>query len=161
VLIPATILWASTDTPYTWTLANPGQIIFWAALLAGSVGLALRVWTDSLFVRFGDGTLAPWNPPKNLVVRGPCRHVRNLVITSVVIIMFAESMFFQSWPLAVWPLTFFVVHLVYFPLTEERGLKRRFGEEYRAYQTNVPRWIPQLRAWPGPQHHERIRPLHS
>ena len=32
-----------------------------------------------------------------------------------------------------------------FRLVEERALQRRFGDDYRLYKTNVPRW----RAWDG------------
>ncbi|MGA2257743.1 MAG: hypothetical protein ABSG53_24030 [Thermoguttaceae bacterium] len=34
------------------------------------LGLALMVWTNRLFTTVGNGTLAPWNPPQKLVVRG-------------------------------------------------------------------------------------------
>jgi protein-S-isoprenylcysteine O-methyltransferase Ste14 len=40
-------------------------------------GLALFVSTLFLFATEGRGTLAPWDPPKHLVVRGPYRFVRN------------------------------------------------------------------------------------
>ena len=35
----------------------------------------------------------------------------------------------------------------YFPLVEEWALERRFGDDYRSYKTNVPRWIPRPRPW--------------
>jgi protein-S-isoprenylcysteine O-methyltransferase Ste14 len=41
----------------------------------------------------------------------------------------------------------FAVNAVYFPLVEEPGLRRRFGEDYDAYRANVPRWIPRRRPW--------------
>jgi protein-S-isoprenylcysteine O-methyltransferase Ste14 len=34
-----------------------------------------------------------------------------------------------------------------FVLVEEPGLERRFGDSYRAYKANVPRWIPRLTPW--------------
>jgi protein-S-isoprenylcysteine O-methyltransferase Ste14 len=36
---------------------------------------------------------------------------------------------------------------VYFVLQEEPGLERRFGDDYRAYKRNVPRWIPRRTPW--------------
>jgi protein-S-isoprenylcysteine O-methyltransferase Ste14 len=42
---------------------------------------------------------------------------------------------------------FFIGNAIYFPLIEEKGLEKRFGDEYRDYKANVPRWIPRLRAW--------------
>ena len=39
----------------------------------------------------------------------------------------------------------FLINAIYLPLVEERGLERRFGEEYLAYKRQVPRIIPSLR----------------
>jgi protein-S-isoprenylcysteine O-methyltransferase Ste14 len=44
---------------------------------------------------------------------------------------------------------FFAVNATYIPLVEEPGLVERFGDEYRRYRRNVPRWIPRLRPWAG------------
>ena len=32
---------------------------------------------------------------------------------------------------------------------EESGLEKRFGESYREYRRNVPRWLPRFRPWSG------------
>ena len=150
VFVPALILWLARDGPYRAAFAGPGALRFWLALAIGGCGLALAVWTVRLFVRVGRGTPAPWDPPRKLVVRGPYRHVRNPMITSVIAMLGAESLLFASWPLAVWMLAFFAINAVYFPLSEEKGLEKRFGEDYRIYRDNVPRWIPRLRPWTGP-----------
>ena len=149
VLIPAFILWGSSGTKYAAEVARPNQVVFWLASLVAGTGLALRVWTDALFLKFGNGTLAPWNPPTKLVIRGPYRHVRNPMISSVVVILLGECLFFQSWPLAVWAVLFFGVHLIYFPMIEEKGLIKRFGKDYLIYKANVPRWIPRIHPWLG------------
>ena len=59
----------------------------------------------------------------------------------------AESLFFGSWHLAGWLTVFFVGNAIYFLLVEERALEQRFGDDYRLYKANVPRWIPSWRAW--------------
>jgi protein-S-isoprenylcysteine O-methyltransferase Ste14 len=46
-----------------------------AALLAA--GFALLLWCVREFYVSGRGTLAPWEPPRHLVVGGPDRLVRN------------------------------------------------------------------------------------
>lgn len=150
VFVPAAILWLTQGGAYQAMPAGPGAFRFWLALAIGGCGLAMAVWTVRLFTRFGEGTPAPWDPPRKLVVRGPYRHVRNPMITSVITMLLAESLLFASWPLAVWMLVFFLVNAVYFPLSEEKGLEKRFGEDYRIYRDNVPRWIPRLRPWQGP-----------
>lgn len=151
VLIPATILWTTDSTQYAGKLVDPSHVVFWFALPLGAIGLSLGVWTVSLFKQFGEGTPAPWEPPKKLVIRGPYQYVRNPMITSVVIVLVAESILFGSWPMFAWMLFFLAGNIIYFPLVEEKGLEKRFGGDYRLYKANVPRWIPRLRAWPGLQ----------
>ncbi len=150
VFVPALVLWLTRDEPIRATLAGPQTIRFWLALAIGGGGFALAVWTVRLFVRVGQGTPAPWDPPQRLVVQGPYRHVRNPMITSVIAMLAAESLLLASWPLAAWMLVFTAVNAVYFPFSEEKGLEKRFGEDYRIYRDNVPRWIPRLRPWTGP-----------
>ena len=72
------------------------------------------------------------------------------MITSVLVLLAAEALAFRSWPLAGWLLAFFVANAIYFPLVEEKGLARRFGEDYARYRSNVPRWWPRLTPWRGP-----------
>jgi protein-S-isoprenylcysteine O-methyltransferase Ste14 len=117
-----------------------------AGLLAAA-GVALGAWTASLFARFGKGTAAPWDPPRRLVVRGPYRHVRNPMITGVILILAAEALVFCSWTLAAWCGAFALANALYMPLVEEKRLVRRFGEAYERYHANVPRWLPRLKPW--------------
>ncbi len=53
-------------------------------------------------------------------------------------------------PLVAWLLVFVAANAIYIPLIEEPGLERRFGEDYRRYKANVPRWVPRLSPWQGP-----------
>ena len=130
----------------TWlTLA---AVLMGAVLIA--VGVALLSWTVWLFHITGKGTLAPFDPPKRLVVRGPYRHVRNPMITGVVSILFGEALVLRSPGLLVWAVTFVLFNMIYFPLVEEPGLSKRFGPSYDEYRGNVPRWLPRARAWSQP-----------
>jgi protein-S-isoprenylcysteine O-methyltransferase Ste14 len=151
VLIPAVLLWVSQNTRFAADLSGPRQIAFWVGLCAVVVGLILLIWTITLFARLGRGTLAPWEPTKRLVVRGPYRYARNPMITGVLFILLGEALVFQSWPIAIWIVFFFMINAIYFPLVEEKDLERRFGEEYVLYGKNVPRWIPRLRPWDKPK----------
>lgn len=146
-VIPAIILTATRESRYAAVWLSAADWRLAAALLAGVGGLTLAVWTVTLFVRVGRGTPAPWEPPQNLVIRGPYRHVRNPMISGVILILSAESIFSQSWPLAAWTTTFTLLNALYLPLVEEKQLEKRFGDAYRQYTAHVPRWAPRLRPW--------------
>jgi len=139
VVVPAIIVWRS------------GANIELVPALLGAVliglGLVLVVWTVKLFVTVGEGTLAPWDPTSRLVVRGPYRHVRNPMITGVACALAGEAALLGSLALLIWLGGFVAVNAIYFPLVEEPGLRRRFGDNYDVYRANVPRWLPRLRPW--------------
>ena len=145
--IPACIVWFTKDTGVAAAPIGIDQTAFWPAILVGGIGMGLCVWTVRIFMTFGRGTPAPWDPPEKLVIRGPYRHVRNPMIIGVLLMLTAEAILLQSWPVAMWTIVFFIGNALYFPLVEERGLERRFGRDYRFYKAHVPRWMPRLRPW--------------
>jgi protein-S-isoprenylcysteine O-methyltransferase Ste14 len=112
-----------------------------------AVGLLLFAASLRRFVAEGRGTLAPWDPPQRLVVRGPYRHVRNPMISGVVLVLFGEALLLRSSSHLLWAVTFFGINALYIPLLEEPLLERRFGADYREYHRNVPRLLPRLRPW--------------
>lgn len=120
-----------------------------AVLLAG--GFALFAWCVALFARVGQGTLAPWDPTQRLVAVGPYRHVRNPMISGVLLMVTGQALLFRSPAVAAWAGAFLGINQIYFLLSEEPGLDRRFGESYREYRAHVPRWLPRLRPWSGEQ----------
>jgi protein-S-isoprenylcysteine O-methyltransferase Ste14 len=115
-----------------------------------AAGLAMLVWTVSLFIRIGRGTLAPWDPTRKLVIAGPYAFVRNPMITGVLSMITGEAIAFGSSSVGWWAVIFFAVNHGYFIVSEEPGLQRRFGAEYEEYKRNVPRWIPRPTAWRPP-----------
>ena len=112
-----------------------------------AVGLVLFAASLRRFVTEGRGTLAPWDPPRRLVVRGPYRFVRNPMISGVVFVLFGEALVLRSMPHAAWAAGFFALNLIYIPLVEEPMLEARFGESYREYRRHVPRFRPRLSPW--------------
>ena len=143
VAVPWAILQLSNDVCYAWMCTFPLSIVrlVVAGLLLGG-GFVLFVWTNILFIRQGDGTLAPWYPAQKLIVEGPYRYMRNPMIGGVLLMLLGEGVLFTSIPIFLWFLAFFVLNAIYLPLSEERGLKNRFGEEFERYLENVPAWIP-------------------
>jgi protein-S-isoprenylcysteine O-methyltransferase Ste14 len=146
-IIPFIIIWLTRGTQFAVSVASPQQVVFWLAILVVGIAFVLIIRTVTLFFKVGKGTPAPWDPPKRFVVLGPYRYMRNPMITGALLVLLAESLIFQSWPLACWMCVFFIGNTIYFPLVEEKGLERRFGEEYAVYCRNVPRWIPRLKPW--------------
>jgi protein-S-isoprenylcysteine O-methyltransferase Ste14 len=143
--IPLLIHWFSEDWPFGDALLNVwGQIL--AAILAAPA-LALAITTMRLFIFDGEGTPAPWDPPKNFVVSGPYRHVRNPMLTAVILLILAEAAALQSLALLGWAVVFFFLNTAYFVFVEEPGLERRFGETYLQYKASVPRWIPKMQRY--------------
>lgn len=114
-----------------------------------AAGLALVIWSVSLFARVGQGTLAPWDPTRRLVVRGPYRQVRNPMISGVALLLAGQALWTGSWKLAVWLTLVIVLNHLYFLGVEEPGLDARFGQSYRDYAAHVPRWIPRRTPWMG------------
>lgn len=113
------------------------------------LGLAVLIVCVRRFIVKGKGTLAPWSPAQNLVKDGLYRHVRNPMISSVLLILLGEAFVFRSWLLLLWFFIFFVINHVYFLVFEEPDLLKRFGSEYMEYKSKVPRWIPALRCSTG------------
>jgi protein-S-isoprenylcysteine O-methyltransferase Ste14 len=111
------------------------------------LGVALFVSSLYQIAKRGWGSVAPWDPPRRLVVRGPYRRVRNPMISGVLFTLFGEALLLQSLPLAGWALAFFLLSTTYVPVLEEPQLEARFGEEYRRYRRHVSRFLPRLRAW--------------
>ena len=149
VFVPAVILLFSRGTRFSPDLQYPTEVTFFFAMAMAAVGVFLAVKTSTLFTKHGEGTPAPWEPPKKLVVRGPYRYVRNPMISGAVLILLGETILFNSWPLFVWTLVFLAAKMLYLPLVEEKELIERFGEPYLEYMAQVPRWIPRFKRWDG------------
>jgi len=107
-----------------------------------ALGLYIMIITISTFIRIGKGTLAPWSPTRKLIIGGIYGYVRNPMIIGVIIVLIGESIAVESLNILIWTGMFFLINNIYFILYEEPNLEKRFGNEYREYKKNVPRWIP-------------------
>jgi protein-S-isoprenylcysteine O-methyltransferase Ste14 len=159
VVIPALIVASTQEVSVGWGLPTAPAVLA-AVLGIGliALGLLLIVRTVALFATEGQGTLAPWDPTRRLVVRGPYRHVRNPMISGVLSLLLGEAALLGAPPLLAWFGGVFAVNAAYLPLVEEPGLVRRFGADYETYRDHVPRWLPRLRAWEGEGSAQRGKP---
>lgn len=142
VVIPSLILYFSG-----YNYNTPEKVFLISGILLLIFGLYLAVRTMVLFNNVGKGTLAPWAPPKNLVVEGPYCYVRNPMIIGVLLILISEYFLLNALPILWWAVLFFIINNIYFRIYEEKQLKKNFGEDYIKYKKNVPMWIPRLTPW--------------
>jgi protein-S-isoprenylcysteine O-methyltransferase Ste14 len=156
VLLPVTVtivvpVWIVRR--YHVPVALPNTAVGLLVVLSGVVVLAVGfcLFAASLWHFFteGRGTLAPWDPPRRLVVRGPYRYVRNPMISGVIFMLAGEALILRSIPHAWWTAIFAGMNAIVIPLTEEPVLKLRFGDDYRVYCENVRRFVPRVKPWEG------------
>lgn len=107
----------------------------------GVIGL---LWCVRDFYVSGRGTLAPWDPPKHLVIVGLYRFTRNPMYVAVLTILIGWSLLYQSGLLAGVGVVIAIVFHLRVLLHEERWLRQQFGTEWDRYAARVPRWWPRV-----------------
>jgi protein-S-isoprenylcysteine O-methyltransferase Ste14 len=131
-----------------WYLPAPLNFI---PTIVGCLLIALGVYllaiTTYFFAKIGGGTVAHWSPPTKLVIHGIYRYVRNPMVLGVVLTVLGETIFFGSISMFVLFLVLFIGNHILFIKYEEPNLIKRFGDDYREYMKNVPRWLPRLKPW--------------
>ena len=145
IVIPLVLL-VLTHQRFFWHLEFP--IILLPAIFGFSsimFGTYILVITIKLFHNIGKGTLAPWNPPKSLVVIGPYKYIRNPMIGAVLLVLLGEVIITGSIILFSWLILFLITNIMYFIYSEEPELIKRFGNNYKNYKKTVPMFIPRLK----------------
>ena len=107
-------------------------------------GSFMLLWCFWDFVQKGRGTPAPIDPPKELVVSGLYRRVRNPMYVGVLAVIFGHFLWFGYWNLLIYALVIFSAFHLFVTQYEEPNLKKRFGAAYEKYLMEVPRWIPRI-----------------
>jgi protein-S-isoprenylcysteine O-methyltransferase Ste14 len=121
-------------------------------IIAGAVGLsgtALLLWSIWQFFAEGRGTLAPVDPPRELVVRGPYRFTRNPMYNGVMAMLLAASWIWNSEAVFYYALMLFCFYHLFVVFYEEPALRSRFADEYEHYRAHVPRWGVTFRPYVG------------
>jgi len=114
-------------------------IPFWAA------GGSIIILCSTDFVRKGRGTPAHADPPRELVITGLYRYVRNPIYFGALLILLGYVLWFASRLMAVYLLWFALAYQVLIVWIEEPILRKTFGAAYEAYCQHVPRWIPKFK----------------
>jgi protein-S-isoprenylcysteine O-methyltransferase Ste14 len=110
-----------------------------------SIGGIVLLWSFWNFFNEGHGTPAPIDPPKELVMAGFYRYVRNPMYVGILAAILGHFLWFGYWNLLIYGIVVFTAFHLFVTYYEEPTLKRKFGAAYEAYLRQVPRWIPRLK----------------
>lgn len=122
--------------PATWSTAQ------WVALTPLAVGFAIYLRCVWDFVTRGRGIPAPIDHPKELVVSGLYRYVRNPMYLGVLLFLLGEALFLRYRDLVIYTLIWLSIVHLFVLIYEEPNLEHKFGESYARYRAAVRRWIP-------------------
>ena len=137
--IPYLIISSANQTP----LFNIGAFRYFG-LVPIVAGCIIYLWCSLSFVFSGKGTPIHAMPPKELVVKGLYRFVRNPMYIAGLLVLAGEVLLFQSKGVFIYLLVMFGVFHFFVLGREEPRLEKRFGESYKRYRKSVRRWIPRL-----------------
>jgi protein-S-isoprenylcysteine O-methyltransferase Ste14 len=117
-----------------------------AGLPLFAIGLGIGLWCVFEFAWRGLGTPAPFDPPKQLVVSGPYRFVRNPMYVGFFLAVIGEAIAFPHLTrfMLLLLVALFIATTLFISFYEEPTLRRLFGADFEHYCANVRRWIPRL-----------------
>lgn len=150
LFLPFTVLVVVPLALVLFATPEPGALkalLTVAGIALPGIGVMMVAWTARVFARLEKGTLVPWDPTRELVTVGPCRHSRNPMHTCVFLALFGEALVLRSASVLFSSLLFTIGNLLHITLVEEQGPVTGFGASYGTYRRNVPRWLPRLRPW--------------
>jgi protein-S-isoprenylcysteine O-methyltransferase Ste14 len=105
------------------------------------IGIGLLLWCVRDFHVIGRGSLAPWAPPRHLVIVGLYRFSRNPMYVAVVVILVGWALAFRSTTLWIYAACVAIAFHFRVVFNEEPYLARTHGAEWTAYRARVPRWM--------------------
>ncbi len=122
------------------------RFIGFGPIIVGIVTMMAVIWG---WILSATGTPLPFDLPKELIVRGSYRFVRNPMYAGYLLILSGEIFPFKSSALLLYFLVLFASFHTFVVFVEEPMLKHKFGESYEQYCKSVRRWIPPLKAFRG------------
>ena len=125
-------------------LFEPGVFRYLAVPL-WLIGTLIIIWCSIDIICKGHGTPAHLDPPKELVVIGLYRYVRNPIYVGAMLVLFGTII----WSTSAWTLLYSTLAYTAFNfliiVIEEPILKNTFGMAYTEYVQRVSRWIPKFK----------------
>lgn len=145
IVVPGAVTyWIPRYALGLWGDVPPESWLAWHTVAIGLLTLGLAVYLRCAwdFVTRGRGIPAPLDHPRQLVVTGLYRYVRNPMYVGVLLVLLGEALFFQSARFLIYTMAWLLLVHVFVVLHEEPYLTDRFGDSYRHYRSRVRRWIP-------------------
>ena len=124
LLLPGMVAFA---VPLLWLTPQAPHHFDWLGLLPLTIGAVLLLWTVRDFYVVGRGTLAPWSPPRELVVIGLYRFSRNPMYVAVVLVLIGWAVAFHSNVLGIYALAIAIAFHHASCLAKSRGLRLRMA----------------------------------
>ncbi len=142
VMFIPTIMWLASGMPALWPV-SVARGVSAAVFMLG--GLVLSVWTIVYMRSRGKGNpmdafgheVAPRT--QHLMVEGPYKLNRNPMLTGTLIYLVGAAVWLWSWQACAVFVAFFAIMMVQV-LSEEKRLRRDFGEEYEEYSRHSRRF---------------------
>src|SRR5215471_19772389 len=131
--LPLLVIGRDGQSPRGWS---------YVGVVPVTIGLLIYAWTAFDFAWTGRGTPAPIDPPRQLVVRGLCGHMRNPMYVGVLLVIVGEALMRRSWRTIEYALAVAIMFGALVVLVEEPFLRWQFGTAYTDYCARVPRWFP-------------------
>ena len=136
--------WLAGTDPWRGSFHPTGVVI-------AAIGLVGLLWCVRDFYVVGKGTLAPWAPPRRLVVVGLYRYVRNPMYVSVLAMVAGIACWRASPRVGGYAFILAAAFHLRVVLHEEPRLARSFDTDWHEFSRAVPRWVPRLRPWRAPR----------
>lgn len=108
------------------------------------IGSLIYLWCVYDFTFIGRGTPAIFDPPRELVIRGLYKYVRNPMYIGVVTALLGQVFIYGSPLILIFAIGFGSVFYVFVIVYEEPVLRKQFGDDYTRYVKLVNRWVPSL-----------------
>ena len=149
LLIPGLCLgavpvWLIQTTPELFSLG----LFRWLAVPLLLVGWTVIIWCCWNFTVQGCGTPSPFDPPRELVLVGLYRYVRNPIYIGATIVLVGYVFWSPSLPILLMPVICFSAANLFVRFYEEPHLHKTFGTAYEYYCRSVPRWLPRWKLSP-------------
>ena len=146
-----------------WTILRVAAVVFLVGCASlhlrrfdGAMGVSLPQWLKPVgavllaiggaaVLRCGAMLSTPGVLPKEFVVFGPFRYLRNPMSLGAVVMMCGLALFYRSLSILLFSVVLFLVMHAVVVFLEEPALEKRFGQSYLQYKRSVNRWLPTLR----------------